>query len=55
MPAGTFDAFKLEVTSAEGEADKITLWVDKATRQVVKIVSVVPAMSGAVITAELTQ
>jgi hypothetical protein len=54
VPAGTFEAFKLEVTSAEGEADKITLWVDKATRQVVKIVSVVPAMSGAVITAELT-
>ena len=54
VPAGTFDALKLEVTSAEGEGDKTTVWVDKATRRVLKTVSVVPAMNGAVITSELT-
>jgi len=53
VPAGTFDAFKLEITSAEGEADKTTVWVDKATRQVLKVVAVIPAMSGAVVTTEL--
>ena len=55
VPAGTFDAQKIEITSAEGEADKTTLWVDPATRRVLKVVSVVPAMNGAVITSELTQ
>jgi dipeptidyl aminopeptidase/acylaminoacyl peptidase len=55
VPAGTFDSLKLEVTSAEGEADKTTVWVDPATRQVLKTVSVVPQMNGAVITTELTQ
>jgi len=55
VPAGTFDSLKLEVTSAEGGAEKTTVWVDPATRQVLKTVEVVPQMNGAVITAELTQ
>ncbi|MDX6696256.1 MAG: hypothetical protein QOF02_3859 [Blastocatellia bacterium] len=55
VPAGTFDAFKLEVTSAEGEGGKTIVWIDKATRQVLKISATVPQMGGAVITAELTQ
>ncbi len=55
VPAGTFDSMKLEVTSAEGEAGQTTVWVDTATRQVVKTVSVVPQMNGAVITAELAK
>jgi dipeptidyl aminopeptidase/acylaminoacyl peptidase len=55
VPAGTFDSLKLEVTSAEGEADKTTVWVDPSTHQVLKTVSVVPQMNGAVITTELTQ
>lgn len=55
VPAGTFDSLKLEVTSAEGEAGQTTLWVDPATRQVLKTVSVVPQMNGAVITTELMQ
>ena len=53
VPAGTFDALRLEVTSAEGDADKTTVWVDKATRRVLKTVAVLPAMGGAVITSEL--
>jgi dipeptidyl aminopeptidase/acylaminoacyl peptidase len=55
VPAGTFDSTKLEVTSAEGEAGQTTIWVDSATRQVVKTVSVIPQMNGAVITSELAQ
>ncbi|PYQ59018.1 MAG: hypothetical protein DMF53_19445 [Acidobacteria bacterium] len=55
VPAGTFDSLKLEVTSAEGGTEKTTVWVDMATRQVLKTIEVVPQMNGAVITAELTQ
>lgn len=55
VPAGTFDSTKLEVTSAEGESGGTTLWVDPATRQVVKSVSVIPQMNGAVLTTELAQ
>jgi dipeptidyl aminopeptidase/acylaminoacyl peptidase len=54
VPAGTFDSLKLEVTSADGGAEKTTVWIDPATRQVLKTVSVVPQMNGAVITSELT-
>ena len=55
VPAGTFDSTKLEVTSAEGEGGQTTIWVDPATHQVVKSVSVIPQMNGAVMTSELAQ
>ena len=55
VPAGAFDAYKLEVTSAQGEGGKTTVWVEKGTRRVLKTSSVVPQMNGAVITSELTQ
>ncbi len=55
VPAGTFDAYKLEISSAEGEPGKTTVWVDKSSRKVVKINSVIPEMNGAVLTSELTQ
>ena len=55
VPAGTFDSTRLEVTSAEGEGGQTTIWVDPATRQVVKSVSVIPQMNGAVLTTELSQ
>jgi dipeptidyl aminopeptidase/acylaminoacyl peptidase len=51
VPAGTFDSMKLEVSSEEG--GKTTIWVDPATRQVVKSVAVIPQMNGAVLTTEL--
>ncbi len=54
VPAGTFDSTKLEVTSAEGENGSTTIWVDPTTRQVVKSVSVIPQMNGAVLTTELS-
>jgi dipeptidyl aminopeptidase/acylaminoacyl peptidase len=55
VPAGSFEAFKLEVTSAEGEPGKTTVWVAKESRKVVKIVAVIPQMNGAILTSELAQ
>jgi dipeptidyl aminopeptidase/acylaminoacyl peptidase len=53
VPAGTFDAYRVEVTSASGDADKKTVWVEKSTRRVVKVSAVVAAMGGATVTEEL--
>ena len=47
VPAGTFDAYKVEITSADNEADKPTVWIAKDTRQVVKISAVLAAASAA--------
>jgi dienelactone hydrolase len=55
VPAGSFDAFKVQVTSAEGGPESTTIWIDKATRVPVKIASVLPEMGGATMTAELTK
>jgi len=53
VPAGTFQAWKVELTSAEGEPGSTTLWIDKATRKVVKTSTTLPQMGGAVVTSEL--
>jgi hypothetical protein len=53
VPAGTFKTWKAEVTSAEGEPGSTTVWVDKATRKVVKTSAIVPQMGGATVTSEL--
>jgi hypothetical protein len=55
VPAGTFDAFKVEITSADGGADKETLWVARDSRKPVKESAVVSSMGGATITQELEQ
>jgi len=56
VPAGTFDAWKVEITPADGgTGESTTLWVDKASRRVVKMSSVIPEMNGAISTAELTK
>lgn len=55
VPAGTFDAYKIEISSADGEGGKTTLWIAKDNRQVLKSSSIIPQMNGAVITTELTQ
>ena len=54
VPAGTFDAWKVEVNSADGGADKKTLWVAKDTHKVVKIAAVLASMGGATVTEEAT-
>jgi hypothetical protein len=53
VPAGNFDAFRVDITSADGGSDKRTVWVAKDTHKVVKGSAVVAAMGGAVFTAEL--
>jgi dipeptidyl aminopeptidase/acylaminoacyl peptidase len=55
VPAGTFDAYKVEITSADGGADKETLWVARDSRKPIKETMVLPAMGGALLTQELTQ
>ena len=54
VPAGTFDAYKLEIVAADNDADKQTVWIDKGSRKVLKISAVLPSMNGAVLTSELT-
>ena len=53
VPAGTFDAFKVELTSADGSPDRMTLWIAKDSRKAVKLSAVMGQMSGAILTAEL--
>ena len=55
VPAGTFNAVRVEVSSADGGADKKTLWIVGDTHKVVKVSAVIASMGGAVLTAELVQ
>jgi dienelactone hydrolase len=55
VPGGTFDAYKVEITSADNEGDKTTVWIAKDSRKVVKITAVLTALNGALLTSELTQ
>ena len=55
VPAGTFDAFKVEVASAEGEPGKSTVWIEKSTRRPLKVAASLPQMGGATITSELVK
>jgi hypothetical protein len=52
VPAGTFDAYKLEISSDDG-TDKETLWVSKDSHKPVKEAAVISSMGGAVFTQEL--
>jgi len=54
VPAGTFDAYKVQIT-AEAGPEKVTIWVAKNPRKPVKLASVMPQMNGAVLTAELSE
>ena len=53
VAAGTFQAWKVETGSAEGEPGGATFWVDKASRRLLKVRAVLPQMGGAVMTTEL--
>ncbi len=55
VPAGTFNAFKVEISSAEGGPDKATMWVATDSRKPVKFSAVMAQMGGATLTAELTE
>ena len=54
VPAGTFTAHKVEITSAEGDPGSRTLWVaNDGSRRMVKMEAIIPQMNGAVLTSEL--
>jgi hypothetical protein len=53
VPAGTFDAYKVQLTSADGGPENMTIWVAKEARKPVKIAALMPQMGGATLTAEL--
>ena len=53
VPAGTFDAYKVEIVSADNDADKQTVWIAKDSRKVLKISAVLPSLGGAILTSEL--
>jgi hypothetical protein len=56
VPAGSFDAWKVVITPADGgTGETTTLWVEKGSRRVVKMVTVIPQMNGAIATAELAK
>jgi dienelactone hydrolase len=53
VPAGSFDAWKIEIASAEGEPGTTTVWIAKASRKLVKTSATLPQMGGATATSEL--
>jgi hypothetical protein len=55
VPAGTFDAYKVEITSPDNEAEKTTIWVAKDSRKVVKMSAVLTQLNGAILTSELAE
>jgi dipeptidyl aminopeptidase/acylaminoacyl peptidase len=55
VPAGTFEAYKVEIVAADNEADKTTLWIAKDSRKVAKISAVLTSLNGAILTSELAQ
>jgi dipeptidyl aminopeptidase/acylaminoacyl peptidase len=55
VPAGTFDAYKVEISSADGGDDKETIWVAKDSHKAVKESAVLASMGGATLTEELVQ
>jgi dipeptidyl aminopeptidase/acylaminoacyl peptidase len=53
VPAGTFDSYKVEVTSADGGSDKQTVWIAKNSHKPVKLEATLPSMGGATMTVEM--
>jgi hypothetical protein len=53
VPAGTFDSYKVEISSADGGSDKQTVWVAKDSRKTVKVEAILASMGGAKMTMEL--
>jgi dipeptidyl aminopeptidase/acylaminoacyl peptidase len=52
VPAGTFQTYKVEISSMDG-AENMTMWVAKASKETVKYRALMPQMGGATLTAEL--
>jgi len=52
VAGGEADCFKVELASTDG--NKVTYWIAKDSRQVLKVISVLAALGGAVVTQEMT-
>ena len=55
VPAGKFDTYKVEITSADGGNESMTVWMTKDSRTPVKLSAVLAAQGGAIMTSELAQ
>jgi dienelactone hydrolase len=55
VPAGAFDAWRIDLISADGDAGSQSIWVARDTRKVIKSTAVMAEMGGATMTTELTQ
>lgn len=55
VPAGTFDSYRVELTSADGSSDKQTIWIAKESHKALKVDAVLASMGGATLTMELIQ
>jgi hypothetical protein len=53
VPAGSFKAWKVEVKNADGAAGDQTVWIDSASRRIVKVTATLPEMGGATALMEL--
>jgi hypothetical protein len=53
VPAGTFEAYRVEITSADAGGDAATIWIDKKSRQPVRMSTASAAMGGAKMETEL--
>jgi dipeptidyl aminopeptidase/acylaminoacyl peptidase len=53
VPAGTFNAYKVDIVDTQNDADKQTLWIAKDTGRVLKISAVLVNLQGALLTSEL--
>jgi dienelactone hydrolase len=53
VPAGTFEAWKIELTSPDGDAGTTTLWLAKESRQLLRMSATLPQMGGATLVSEL--
>lgn len=55
VPAGTFDTWKVLISSLDGGSNMTALWVDKRTHRVVKTAQSMPHLNNSLATAELTK
>ena len=53
VPAGSFQAFHVQISSPDSANDKAIVWIATDSRQPVKILTVSAAMGGATMTSEL--
>ncbi len=55
VPAGSFEAYQVDLASADGGPEKATVWIAKDSRKPVKLSTVLPEMGGAKMIAELQE